>query len=1006
MKHVNQSLALFVVIAATVLGLIVARSIPSAVFPEVNFNRAIILADSGNLPAAQMLVAVTRPIEEAAYGVGGVSLVTSTTTRGSSEVDVTFDESAGSSSGYQLLDASLGDVRAHLPPETKVSTRLLTTATFPIVEVAMSSSDRDLAALTDLAYYEVVPSFHLIDGVHRVEIVGGKSREYVVKLDPAALLAHKITGQDVVDGLQKANVIESAGRIVDAHQTLLTVVTTAIHDTGQLAALPIASQDNQPVYVRDVAQVDVGIEEDYIRAASQNGPSVLVEVSRQADGNTVAIAAQVRRLIAEFGRSYPDVKFSLSYDQSTLVTESFDSVRDAIILGLGLAVAVVLACTMSPINALIAAIVVPCTIASTCVAMKLAGLTFNMMTLGGLAAGIGLFIDDAIVMIEAIHRARTDGNSPHEAVRHAVTVLRRPLVASTLTVIIVFSPLIFMSGISGLFFRALAATMAAGLAISLALALYFTPALELVFAGLSRRPRKDRVFALIGEAFVWTVRPFARFPAAALALTALCVAAALFLYGRIGTDYLPQLDEGAFVLDYYTPPESTIADTEALLGRIEQVLKTTPEVAAFSVRTGTQLGFFLTESNRGDISVRLRADRTRGIDEIINSVRQRILASVPGVWIEFSQELQDLLGDLSGTPEPIEIKVFGPDQSQIETLADRVAELIRGIPGLVDISDGIVLSNPEEEIEVDTTSAQRYGFSAQDVADALKIVVGGTVATQLRVKDRLYGVRVRYPDRFHEDLTHLAGVLLQAPGRGTVPLSSLTTMRWLGPQSELDRERLRPVVRVTARLSSGDLGTAVSRVGDRLAEITPPAGVSFQLGGLWAQQLQAFEELKLVLIAGTFAMFLTVVWEFRRTAPAVAVLLGTLACLAGSLGALQLTGIALNISSFMGVIMVVGIAAKNGILLLDHAERDVLGGTLPRTALIDAVRVRIRPIIMTTLATAAGLLPLALGIGAGARVQQPLAVAVIGGLAMAMILTNPIAGGIYLLGTRGGRRID
>jgi multidrug efflux pump subunit AcrB len=1003
MKSGNTSLTLFAVAAATLLGLILARTIPSAVFPEITFNRAIILANSGDLPAAQMLVGVTRPIEEVAYGVQGVSLVTSTTTRGSSEIDVTFSERADPTSAYQLLNAALGEVRAHLPPETEVNTRLLTTGTFPIVEVSMSSPTRDLAAITDLAFYEVVPSFHRIAGVYRVEIVGGKYREFVVKLNPAALMAHQLTAQDVVDGLRKANVIQSAGRIIDSHRMLLTVVTTDIHEAEQLAGLPIGSQDNQPVYVRDVGEVHLAIREDYIRTASQNGPAVLVEISRQADGNTVAIATEVRSLVARFAQRHPDVKFSLSYDQSALVTESFNSVRDAIVLGLVLAVAVVLVCTFSVLNAAIAAIVVPCTIAITCVVMKGTGLTFNMMTLGGLAAGIGLFIDDAIVMIESIHRYRTAGETPDKAVIRAVGALQRALIASTLTVIVVFMPLIFMSGISGMFFRALAATLGAGLAISLLLALYFTPALEVMVAPWRRPAREERFFALLGEVVIWTVKPLTRFPAVALLLTAACIAGAVVLYGHIGTDYLPALDEGEFVLDYYTPPQSTIAETQALLARIEEILRSTPEIASFSVRTGTQLGFFLTESNRGDMSVRLRANRQRGIDAIINEVRERILASVPGVRIEFSQELQDLLGDLSGTPEPIEVKVFGSQQDVIEATANRVADLMRGIPGLVDISNGIVLSNPEEEMLINPTAAQRYGLSAQNVADALRVVVEGTIATQLRVNDRLYGVRVRYPDRFHENLSAMGGVLLQSPGHGTVPLSSLITMRWLGEQPELDRERLRPLARVTARLASRDLGSAVAQVERHLAKIIPPAGITFEIGGLYAQQAKAFGELELVLIAGTIGMFLIVVWEFRRTSPAVAVLLGSLASLAGSMAALELSGITLNISSFMGTIMVVGIAAKNGILLLDHAEHEVLNGKPPEAAVLNAIRVRIRPITMTTLATAAGLLPLALGMGAGAKIQQPLAVAVIGGLVLAILVTNPIAGGVYLLARRGRR---
>ncbi len=1000
MTRGNSVLALCATIAAAVLGLLLARSIPSAVFPEIQFNRAIITADSGDLPRQQMLVAVTRPLEEAAYGVVGVRLVRSTTTRGSAEIDVDFDESIDSVSGFQLLNAALNEVQGQLPANTVIDTRLLTSGTFPIIDIDASSKIRDLAGVTDIVQYDLVPSLHRIAGTYRVEIIGGKYREYVVRLDPTLMLQHKLAPGDVVSGLVKANVIQSAGRMLDAHRTLLMIVGSDLHEADQVAAIPLATIDGQPVYVRDVATVELGITEDYIRASSQNGAAVLVGVSRQPGGNTEKISAAAHAIVNDFQERYPDVTFSFSYDQAELVRESFDSVRDAIVLGLLLAVAVVYGFTRSAMSALVAGMVVPCTIAITFAAMAAFGMTFNMMTLGGLAAGIGLFIDDAIVMIEAIHRAHAAGTSAEVAIRNASAELTRPLIASTGTVIVVFLPLVFLSGVTGAFFRALALTLGGGLIISLILALYFTPALEMIVERW-RRPGREpgRFFQLVRDGFLLSLRPFLRIPVLALAGVTLSIAAAYVLFGMAGTDYLPALDEGGFVLDYITPPAGTLADTEYLVGKIEDVIKRTPEVAAFSRRTGTQLGGFLTESNRGDFSVRLRSKRTRGIDEVMNSIRERTLASVPGVSIEFSQLLQDMIGDLSGTPQPIVIKIFGADQAAIQITAIDVAKRIQGIPGVVDVFNGLVPSIAEEQILVDSTAAARYGLSVEDIRSSLRVVIEGTVATSLRVGERLVGIRVRYPDEYHRRLDLLPQVLLKTPGDGRVPLSALTRLQPLGATTELARERLRPVVGVTARVEGTDLGTAIARVKARLAGLNLSPGLTLEYSGLYAEQQKSFRQLSLVLIAGTVAMFLVLVWEFARIMPALAVLLGALSCLAGSFIALDLTSISLNISSFMGIIMVVGITAKNGILLLDHAERDVSAGLNPREALIEAAKIRLRPILMTTLATAAGLFPLALGFGAGAKIQQPLALAVIGGLAFAMMLSTALTGGIYVIGT-------
>ena len=1007
MTRSSSTLAVLSVLAASVLGVILAGTIPSAIFPEITFRRATILADSGDLPAEQMLAGVTRPLEEAAYSVVGVTLVRSTTTRGSAEIDVTFGEDADPQISFQTLSAAVAHTRTQLPNDTAVDAVLLTTGTFPIVDLSLSSKLRSLPELTDIVNYDLVPSLHRIDGTYRVGVIGGKYREFVVRLDPARMLQHDMSPGDVVAGLAKNNVIASAGRMNESHRMLLTVVTTDLHQAGQIAAVPLWATGGQPVRVSDVGSVELGIQEDYIRAASENGAAVLVGISRRPGGSTVQIAAAARQMLAEFRQRYPDVQFSVSYDQSELVAESFNSVRDAIVLGLVLAVLVVLVFTMSPLSALVAGIVVPCTVAITFIVMKVAGLTFNMMTLGGLAAGIGLFIDDAIVMIEAIHRELAAGQSTGTAVAEALKNLRRPLFASTMTVIVVFGPLVFISGVTGVFFRSLAATLSGGLAISLMLAIYFTPAMELAIARFRGRAREaGRIYRGVQTAFLTALRPVIRIPALAILGAIASMFVAYLVYNSIGTDYLPPLDEGAFILDYLTPPQSTLPDTTALLDSIQSVLKTTPEVVAFSRRTGTQLGFFLTESNRGDISVRLKADRKREIDAVVDSIRDRILNSVPGVSIEFSQVLQDLIGDLSGVPEPIEVKVFGPDQKTIEATARQVANRMRSIHGLVDVFDGIVLSIPEQAVVVDNTSAAHYGLSADDIRAALNSVIQGTIATNVLSGDRLVGVRVRYPDAFHEDLGTLSEVILKSSSNARVPLASVTKINFLGETSEIARERQRPVVHVTARLEGIDLGTAVNEVKQSLARMPLAAGVSLEYGGLYAQQQQAFRELALVLVAGTIMMFLILVWEFARLAPAIACLVAAMSCLAGSFISLAVTGMTLNISSFMGIIMVAGITAKNGILLLDHAEREVGAGAQPGAALFDAATVRLRPIIMTTLATAAGLFPLALGFGAGAKVQQPLAIAVIGGLAFAMILSTPLAGGLYLMGTRGRGRIE
>lgn len=987
------------------MGALFAATLPSSVFPELVFPRAIIMADNPGQPREQMLVAVTRPLEEAAYGVPGTSLVRSTTSRGSAEIDVSFNESTDPQTGFQLLNAAVAEVRGRLPTETVTTSRLLTTGTFPILDFALSSHVRSPPELTDIALYDLIPALHRIPGVYRVDLVGGKYREYEVQLDPVALHAHQLTSQDVVNGLAAANMIASPGRIMDEHRMLLTVTSANIRSDQDIAHVPVGSLGGQPVHVGDLGRVLVGIKEDYIRTADEHGPAVLLGVSRQPNGSIEEIATQARAIITDARQRYPDVSFSVSYDQSALVLESFRSVRDAIAVGLLLAFAVVLLFTRSLLSAGIALLIVTDCIGATVLVMRTAGLTFNMMTLGGLAAGIGLFIDDAIVMIEGIHTERAGGAGSAEAVAAALSRLTRPLVAATLTAMVVFLPLVAMTGVTGAFFRALALTLGAGLLISLLLALYVTPVMEIAMSRLRRKQaREGHLMPKITTAFSAMAAPFvARLWLAPMVAFGV-LAAGVALYWHLGADYMPPMDEGAFILDYTTPPESTLTDTGNLLGQIAAILRSTPEVAAFALRTGTSRGFGLTESNSGDFSVRLRADRRRSIDLIMATTRQRIESRVPGVRVEFSQVLQDFLGDLAGTPEPVEVKVFGADQDQIEGTARDVAAALRTIPGLVDVFDGIVLSGPEQHLVVDEQQAARYKLSTTDVFNTLESVIEGTVATSIRAGDRLIDVRVRYPNTYHKDLTELAKVMLQSPGGGLIPLSSLIRTNWGGETPELDRERLSPVVHVTARLENIDLGRAVDAVKRRLAQIPLPTGVHFELGGLYAEQQQAFRGLAMVMVAGVLGVLAVLLWEFARLGVALAALVAAIACVSGGMAGLYITGLTFNVSSLMGLIMVVGIAAKNGILLLDHAEHAQLQKTLLREAILDSVRMRIRPILMTALATAAGMLPLALGLGAGAKMQQPLAVVVIGGLILSLVVSTPLTVGLYALWARTGDR--
>jgi multidrug efflux pump subunit AcrB len=661
-------------------------------------------------------------------------------------------------------------------------------------------------------------------------------------------------------------------------------------------------------------------------------------------------------------------------------------VRDAIVIGGLLAVLVLIAFLRDWRVTAIAAVSLPLTMVGTFFVLHLAGGTVNLMSLGGLAIAIGLVIDDAIVVVENIHRHRAAGEPVATAAEKGTQELLAAVVGSTLTTVVVFVPLGLLQGVVGQFFEALSLTLAAAVLLSLVYALLFIPNA----AGRFLRERREQSAHLgwLSERYRSLLQASVRRPRLVASLTLAFAALGGLLYLRLGTGFLPDMDEGGYVIDYWTPEGTSLAETDRMVHRIEEVVARTPEVAGFARRTGTELGLFATEQNRGDIVVKLKppSARKRRGEEIIEAQRAVFAAQMPGMTIEFVQLLQDMLGDLEGNPEPIEVKIFGDDLATLAQLAARTAEGLKKIPGLVDL---VVpqRGNPEVDVRIDPTRAARVGFSAEQVAAQLTTGLLGQVATSFRRGDRLIDVRVRFPDRYRFDLDWIREFPLAAPSGAIVPLSGTATVKLAQGEAQLFREDLKQMVPVTARLEGRDLGSGVRDVEAALRGATWPIGYSYRIGGLYESQQASFRSMMLVLSVGVLLVFGVLVAQFRRFTPALVILSAAPLSLVGAFGLLLLTGTPLNVSSFMGLILLIGLIVKNGIILVDYAELVAARGGDPVEALVEAGAVRLRPILMTTLCTLFGLLPLALGLGSGAELQKPLAIAVIGGLSVSTVVT-------------------
>jgi CzcA family heavy metal efflux pump len=1003
---------IFFFIVLSLAGVYAAEQMPISVFPETNFPRVVIGIDNGVMPVEQMQVTITKPIEDAVNSVPGLMTVRSTTSRGSAEVSLFFDWSVDMYRTLQLVDAAISKARQTLPSTATITTNRLTFATFPILGYSLTSDRLSQTQLWELATYQLKPPLNRVAGVSTITVQGGKVPEFHIVPNMARMQTAGVTILDLVNSVQASNIVDSPGLYEANHQLILGLVGAQAHDAEQLGRLVVkTTASGAAVRVADVATVQPGVLPTYTAVTADDHAAVLLNVTRQQSSNTVAVADAVAAKIQQLRKTLPaGVRLEPFYDQSELVRESIRSVRDAILIGLVLACVILFLFLGDWTSSLVAGLVIPVTVAITILFLWAIGESFNLMTLGGLAAAIGLVIDDAIVVVENIVSHRDSGETRAQAARLALREIAVPLVGSTVTPVVVFLPLISVTGVTGSFFRALAITMTIALLTSLLLAVTWTPALSLVFLRERRDTTKGtheehgrfmrRVLHWHERGLSWSLsRPFML-----LGLCALLIFGSWFSYRALGSDLLPEMDEGGFILDYIMPAGSSLSETNRVLEHVDRILHGIPEVESTSRRTGLQLGLAaVTEANTGDITVKLKSRRDRGIDEVIADARAQIKKTEPELDVEFTQVLQDMIGDLSNAPAPIQIKVFANDPALLAELGPRIGDAISKIGGVVDVENGIdnTISGPATNFQIDPTVAARMGFTPSEIAeDATSILDGVTTTDPLIANGRPYTVRVRLGDETRQSLDTIQNTVFNSSTGKLATLGSLAQMTQLPPQNEIKRENLQQLITVTARLEGSDLGTAIAKVQRTVSAMHLPPTVRVEYGGAYQEQQQSFHELLRVLLLSLVLVFCVLLAEFRNFSAPTAILTSSVLSISGVVFALLITGTTFNVASFMGLIMVIGIVAKNGILLLDADERYRHEGVSAREAMIHAAQRRLRPILMTASAAICGMLPLAFAFGSGSQMLQPLAIAVIGGLIISMVLSLIVTPVIYYLLTR------
>jgi CzcA family heavy metal efflux pump len=967
-----------------IAGFFTIYSTPVSLFPQVIFPRVVVNIDAGDRPAERMMVEATWPVEEAVRTVPGVVSVRSNTSRGSADISINFVWGLDMVSAMLQVEAAINQIRSALPATLAFTVRRMEPTVFPVLGYSLTSSKQSQVELRDIAQYQIRPVLSAIPGVANIEVLGGAVAEYQVIVNPARMNALGLNLDDIAKALTAANVIHAVGRLEQDYKLYLGLTNTQFQNGEQIAQTIVRKGSNGLVFLEDVAQVVKTTAPQWQRVTADGKDAVLFQIIQQPDGSTVEISRAVQKQLDAVQKKLPaDIKIAKWYDQSDLIVASAVNVREALLIGLGLAILVLFVFLRNGKVTLIAAITVPTALSATALVLYVTGQSFNIMTLGGMAAAVALIIDDAIVMIEHIMRRMRDNTGSYlERIQLAADEFTKPLAASSGATIVTHIPLAFLSGVSGSFFKALSLTIASVLAISFLVSWLAVPLLasHTLSDKDTEHKAEDKMTRWLHQHYERVMQRILLRPWLILVALLPLLLGGFFAYQNIGSGFMPKMDEGGFILDYRAAPGTSVSETDRLLRQVEAILQHTPEVETYSRRTGLSLGGHITEANEGDFFVRLKPLPRRGLDEVMDTVRKQVLAKVLGLDIEMAKLMEDMIGDLTAVPEPIEIKLYSDDGEILATLAEKVAHELEKIPGVVDINSGVIPAGDALNIKVLREKAALDGMSVEDVNLALNSYLTGATPTQVQEGIKMISVRVWIPESERSTINALNNLRIRAPDGHWVPLKRIAEIAVETGQAQIKRDNLKRMVAVTARISGRDLGSTIADITKALDQPDMlPHDVYYVLGGLYEQQQVAFKGMLAVFLSAVALVFVLLLYLYESFLVALAMILTTLLSVTAVFIGLFLTRTELNIMAIMGMTMVIGIVTEVAIFYYSEYESlpdSIKGGN----RLVMAGNNRMRPILMTTLAAIFALLPLAMGLGAGSEMLQPLAISIVSGL--------------------------
>ena len=961
--------------------------VKKSLFPEITFPKIKIIADNGDQPVEKMMVTVTKPLEEAIKKIPDIQKIRNITSRGSSEISAFLSWDADIYTSQQLIESRINQIRNQLPPTTQLTIERMNPSILPVMGFMLEGKDMSLIELKKIAKYQVKPFLSQLEGISQIQVQGGKEKEYWVTLQANAMTHLGITPMEVQTAISNTGFLESNGFATDYHRMYLTVTDAAVYTINEMNDIVIRNDGNRIVRLSDIASISVERQIEYVKINTNGKEGVLVNVVKQPNKNLINLSDEVKSKVSELQNLLPKgVHLTNYYDQSAFVGESIRSVIDAIWIGLLLAIIITILFLQSFRSSFTILITIPATLSLSLISLHYFGYTLNLMTLGAVAAGIGLIIDDAIIVVEQIHRVWEEfpKEKPKEHIRQAFKYLFPAMVGSSVSTIVIFFPFSLMSGVAGAFFKVLADTMIITLVSSFFVVWLILPVIYLLIAGNTHKETRTTHQTKPAK---WSAF-FLRYSSFSFVFILIIVVSSYLVIPYLPTGFLPEMDEGSIVLDYSSPSGSSLEETNRMLNVVDKIVREHPQVENYSRRTGTQMGFFITEPNRGDYLIQLKKGHSKTTQDVTNDIRIAVEQQVPALQVDFGQVINDMLGDLMSSVQPIEIKIFGNNPTLLKSYAERITELVKKVPGTADVFDGIVIAGPSITIDPDEQALSYYQITPSDLWLQLQTQIQGVPIAAILESEQLTPMRMIYPENLQTNISKIDKAQIILPNGITKPLSDFASIQINEGSAEIERENLQPLIAITSRLDNRDLGSTVSEIKTTInKQISLPKGYRIEYGGAYAEQQQSFKELLLVLFTSSILVFTVILFLFKDLGASIVIFLTSILGVTGSILALYFTNTPLNVGSYTGIIMIVGIIAENAIFTYYQFKHALEESQLSlEEAIIYSISLRLRPKLMTATAAITALMPLALALGAGAQLHQPLAIAVIGGLVIALPL--------------------